>query len=207
MIKEGPKYDHEKDYLKNGGEILLPKALIGSLANCFVQVLSGERFSRPNQAQRAQLIKAGEGSMDFQLYSNEYGKLFGIIPWIRFCFPRISSFEQLRSGSMKMCDFMKQVIEKQMKTYEKSHVRNFIDIYIKEIQSGEIDDAKTGYFFDQLLMIGTDFIFPSLSAIETTVSFLFIHLLYREDILTKIQNEIDSVVGGGRLPKLDDRAK
>lgn len=49
LIKEGPKYEHEKKYFKAGGDILLPKALIGALGNCFLQVCTGERLSRVDQ--------------------------------------------------------------------------------------------------------------------------------------------------------------
>lgn len=200
LIKDGPRYDHEKEFLRADGEIKLPKALIGNLGNCFLQVLSGERIPR---AEQASLFKAGYGSMDFQIYSNEYGKLFSLLPWIRFIFPRASSFEQLRSGSMAMCDLMKSVIDKQVKSYQDGHVRSFIDLYIKEM----IEAKSNGYIYDQLLMICTDFLFPSLSAIETQISFLFKHLLHRKDVLKKIHFEIDTVVGGGRLPELDDRVK
>lgn len=203
MIKEGPKHEHEKEFLKVG-EISLPKGLIGCLGNCFLQILSGERLPRSEQSQ---LFKAGYGSMDFQVRSNEYGKLFSIIPWIRFLFPRLSSFEQIRDASMGMCKLMEDVIDKQMKSYEEGCTRNFIDLYIKEIKEAEDKGLKTGFLYDQLLMICTDFLFPSISAVETTVAFLFKHLLYREDILHKIQDEIDLVVGGGRLPELNDRAE
>lgn len=203
MIKDGPRYEHEKKFLKRG-EILLPKALIGCLGNCFLQVLSGERFSR---AEQAQLFQAGYGSMDFQIYSNEYGKLISIIPLIRFFFPKISSFRQLRDASMEMCNLMKRIIDRQMISYQEGHVRNFIDLYIEKMKNAKASDLKTGYLYDQLLMVCTDFLFPSLSAIETTIAFLFKHLLFRGDILKKIQDEIDSVFGSGRLPGLDDRVK
>lgn len=49
LIKEGPKYEHEKKYFKAGGDVCLPKALIGALGNCFLQVCSGERLSRADQ--------------------------------------------------------------------------------------------------------------------------------------------------------------
>lgn len=49
LIKEGPKYEHEKKYFKDGGDVCLPKALIGALGNCFLQVCSGERLSRADQ--------------------------------------------------------------------------------------------------------------------------------------------------------------
>lgn len=205
MIKEGkPINEHEKEFLRNDGELLLPKALIGSLSNCFFAVLCGEKFLRVDQAQ---VFKAGQGSMDFQIYSNEYGKLLSFVPWIRFVFPKLSSFNKLRDGSMEMCKLMEQVIEKQRKTYEKGRIRNFIDLYIREIQHSIENDEKNGFSYDQLLMICTDFLFPSLSAIEATISFLFKNLLYRKDILRNIQHEIDNVVGSERLPKLDDRVK
>lgn len=204
MIKEGPRYEHEKKFLRDGGEISLPKALIGCLANCFLQVISNERLPR---AEQELLFKAGYASMTFQKMSNEYGLLFGIMHWIRYIFPMISSFKPLREASIDMLDLMKIVIAKQKKTYEDGHARNFIDVYIKEIKETEANHTNSGYLYEQLLMVCTDFMFPALSAIETTIAFLFKHLLYRGDILKKIQDEIDTVVGSGRFPGLDDRSK
>lgn len=204
MIKEGPRYTHETHFLKSGGKILLPKALLGCLGNCFLQILASERFERIEQAE---LFEAGYGAMAFQTMSNEYGKMFSIIPWIRFLFPKLSSFQQVREASMAMCNLMKRVISKQRMSYEDGNVRNFIDLYIKKIIESQASSGISGYNYKQLIMICTDFIFPSLSAIETQISFLLKHLLYRHDILRKIQDEIDSVVGSGRFPHLDDRVK
>lgn len=60
---------------------------------------------------------------------------------------------------------------------------------------------------EQLLLICVDFAFPSLSALSVTISFLIQQIYIEPEIQTKIQNEIDMVVGGGRLPTLDDRIK
>lgn len=49
LIKDGPKYEHEKKYFKPGGNICLPKALIGAMGNCFLQVCAGERLPRADQ--------------------------------------------------------------------------------------------------------------------------------------------------------------
>lgn len=203
MIKEGPRYEHEKAFLRRG-ELSLPKALIGSLTNCFLQVIASDRLPRADQAK---IFKAGYGAMTFQVMTNEYGKLFSLIPWIRFLFPEISSFRQVRDASMEMSSLMRGIIDKTLSTYQDGHVRNFIDLYIKEMNEANVTGVNRGYLYDQLLMICTDFVFPSLSAIETTIAFLFKHLLYRNDILKRLHNEIDSVVGAGRLPELDDRVK
>ncbi|CAO1422683.1 unnamed protein product [Diamesa tonsa] len=202
MIKSGPKYEHEHGFLRKGGFVSFPNILICCLGNSFLQVVSGERLMRSEQYK---LFKAGIGSIAFQKYSNEYGKLFSIIPWIRHLFPITSSYEILRNSSMDMYNLMKDVIKKQISTYQDGHIRSFMDIYIKEIKESELKGDKSGFLFDQMMMICNDFLFPSLSAIETQIAFLFKHLLYRTDIVDKIQREIDNVVGFGRLPELDDR--
>lgn len=56
-------------------------------------------------------------------------------------------------------------------------------------------------------MICTDFAFPPLSALSVTIAFLFQQIYIEPDVQKKIQMEIDSVVGNGRLPTLDDRIK
>lgn len=49
LIKDGPKYEHEKKYFKAGGDVCMPKALVGALGNCFLEVCAGERLSRADQ--------------------------------------------------------------------------------------------------------------------------------------------------------------
>lgn len=58
---------------------------------------------------------------------------------------------------------------------------------------------------DQMLIVCVDFLFPSLTAMEVQLAFLFKQLMYHPQIAKRIQNEIDLVVGNGRLPELDDR--
>lgn len=49
LIKSGPKYDHESAYFGKGGLVNLPKALIGAMGNCFLQVCVSERLPRAEQ--------------------------------------------------------------------------------------------------------------------------------------------------------------
>jgi hypothetical protein len=152
-------------------------------------------------------IRAGEGSFELQINSNEYGNLFGMVPWIRFFFPEKSSYKQCRHGAMEMYDLMKGIVDKQIASYQDGHVRNFLDIYIKEVKDAEALGDKKHFLYEQMVMMCTDFLFPSLSAIETQVSFLLKFLLHNPKTLEKIQDEIESVVGSGRLPELDDRVE
>lgn len=42
---------------------------------------------------------------------------------------------------------------------------------------------------------------------EIQISYLIKHLFHHPDILKRIQDEIEHVVGTGRLPELDDRVQ
>lgn len=139
--------------------------------------------------------------------SNEFGNFFGMVPLIRFLFPETSSYKQCRHGSMAMYELMKEIVDKQIASYQPEHVRHFMDIYIKEIKDSETSGVDTGYQYDQLVMMCTDFLFPSLSAIEAQVAFLIRFVAHHQNVMLKIQEEIELVVGSGRLPELDDRIK
>lgn len=54
-------------------------------------------------------------------------------------------------------------------------------------------------------MLMTDFFLPALIANAVQTQFLFQRFYLQPEILQKCQNEIDNVVGRGRLPTLNDR--
>lgn len=145
--------------------------------------------------------------MEFLVHANEYANLFSMIPWIRFFFPETSSYKQCRETSMEMFAFMKDIVDKQIATFQEGHLRHFMDVYIKEMKDAEAKGEKSAFFYDQLVMVCTDFLLPSVAAIQAQVSFLFRVMLHKGDVLKKIQDEIEAVVGSGRLPELDDRVK
>lgn len=56
-------------------------------------------------------------------------------------------------------------------------------------------------------MTCVDFALPSLSAVPSTLSFLFMQMCLEPEVQRKIHKEIDRVVGQGRPPTLSDRIK
>lgn len=140
--------------------------------------------------------------MTFQRIANEYGTIFSIIPWIRHLFPETSSYRSCRESAMKMTSFMSEIIGRQIETYQEGHVRSFMDLYIAKMKQ-----EPTEFIYDQMLMICTDFLFPSLSAMQIQISFLLRILVNHQEIMRKIQDEIESVVGSGRMVVLCDRVK
>jgi len=59
----------------------------------------------------------------------------------------------------------------------------------------------------QLVSAGVDFTFLAATAMSTTLNFALVYLLNYPKVQTKMQQELDKVVGRDRLPTLDDRAR
>lgn len=59
----------------------------------------------------------------------------------------------------------------------------------------------------QLVVAMTDFFMPAFGADAIQFQFLLQRFYLQPEILKKCQNEIDRVVGHGRLPTLNDRQK
>jgi len=56
-------------------------------------------------------------------------------------------------------------------------------------------------------VIGTDFMFPAATTVSTTLNFAMVFLLKYPEVQSKMQQEMDTVVGRDRLPTLDDRKR
>lgn len=52
-----------------------------------------------------------------------------------------------------------------------------------------------------------DFFIPALTAVGAQIALLFQVIIAQPEIQMKIQQEIENLVGSGRLPTLDDRTK
>lgn len=204
MIRNGPKYDHEKTYVNEHGlRILLPYFFSPFAANCVFHIMFNERKPRSEQLELWKLIRLG---MQFQRHADDYGKLIGIIPWIRHIFPDWSAYKPLMESNVYMYNYFGDFVNRHIETYDESSERNFLDLYIKQMKKAEIDgNIQTTFKRNQFILSLIDFSFPAFTAIGVQLSFLIQYLLLHPKLQSKIQNEIDEVVGCGRLPTLEDR--
>ena len=69
------------------------------------------------------------------------------------------------------------------------------------------DDKLDNFTEEQLIILLNDVMFPAFSAIPSVITHVIKYLMHHPRILEKVQNEIDNVVGTGRLATWDDRKK
>ncbi|RZC31857.1 cytochrome P450 304a1, partial [Asbolus verrucosus] len=194
FLNNEPKKGNE-DICKGKGHVLMPDVLYGSLINSILLVLSSTRFDND-----LKLRECARAVHQFLSSIDATGGAICMTPWLKYLAPGFFNFTKIKDSNNHLCNFVEQMIEEHIKTFSDDHHRDFIDDFISETK-------KHGYELDhkQLVLTVLDYMFPSPVAIGNTITFYMSYLMNNPRIQSKVQEELDRVVGRSRLPTLDDR--
>lgn len=132
------------------------------------------------------------------------GTLFSHFPILRFIAPDFSGYNLYVKAHEPLWKFIKDEIERHKKTFDASHPRDLIDMYLIMLN----DPCRPQSFSEkQLLAICVDLFMAGSETTSKSIGFGFLYLLLNPDVQKKAQEEIDLVVGRNRLPTLEDRPK
>ncbi|XP_071516546.1 methyl farnesoate epoxidase-like [Panulirus ornatus] len=134
------------------------------------------------------------------------GGLVSSFPALRYLMSEDSEFNTLFAAALRIRQFLENAIEEHKNTIEADNVRDFIDIYINEINKNK-SNPDTTFIDDQLLQVCTDMFTAGVETGSSTVSFAILLTTLYPLVAAKIQQELDEVVGHERLPCSDDRSK
>ena len=99
-----------------------------------------------------------------------------------------------------------KMVEKRVyATDEESAENDFVDIYLQKVKENENGSLGQSFTKRQLCCTSFDLLLAGSDTSSTTVAWLLLHLLNNPDIQTRLQREIDDVIGQERLPSLSDR--
>ncbi|XP_046982540.1 probable cytochrome P450 304a1 [Schistocerca americana] len=182
--------------------VLLPDVLLPVFVNALLSVYTGARLPRSADATVRHL---GHAAMQFQRSSDATGGFLTLHPWLAWLAPRLSGYKDNIQGSEKMRLFLEQHIEEHKQTYSDDYMRDFIDSYLREIGERGKTGEPTMFTSEQLSLILLDFFFPTASSLPATLTWALLFTSHHLGVQKKVQDELDAVVGRGRLPTLDDR--
>ncbi|XP_049815469.1 probable cytochrome P450 304a1 [Schistocerca nitens] len=182
--------------------VLLPEALAPGFINGLLHVYTGARLPRSADSTARML---GRAALQFTKASDTTGGFLTLHPWLSWLAPRLSGYRDHVQSSEKMRLFLEQSIEEHKKTYSDEYMRDFIDSYLREIEEREKIGEPTAFTSEQLSLILLDFFFPAASVLSATLTWALIYVVHNPEVMRKVQDELDAVVGRGRLPTLDDR--
>ncbi|XP_063909188.1 probable cytochrome P450 304a1 [Zophobas morio] len=183
----------DRDICKGRGHVLVPDIFYGPLLNSIFSILASTRFDY------YELRECARAGLRFQRSGDATGAALSMTPWLRFIAPDFFGYTSVIKDNGHLLDFVRKIVDEHLETFSDDYHRDFIDVFISE-------STKEGQFdYKQLLMIVLDYMFPPPIAIGHTLSFYFAYIINNPHVQTKIQEEIDSIVGRQRLPNLDDR--
>ncbi|XP_017769406.1 PREDICTED: probable cytochrome P450 304a1 [Nicrophorus vespilloides] len=190
----------DKDICRAKGEVLMPDIVYGYFNNLMWYLLSG----RSHDLKTCRDLS--RAALGFQRAGDVLGGAISITPWLRHIAPTFFGYTSAVEDNRKMYVYCEEIVKEHMATYDADHHRDFIDDYIFEINKLESQGIyNTSFNVEQMTFIVMDFMFPAPIAMGHTTNFLFGYLVNYPEVQRKIQEEVDLVVGRGRLPCLDDR--
>lgn len=182
-------------------------------------MMAGKRYSRENKKLKElqQLLHKLFTTIDM------VGCLFSHFPFLRFIAPHASGYRPFIQTHEHMYEFIQEEVDNHKRTFHaENEPRDLMDVYIKNILS---EDGPSTFTEQQLLavclgtictfeILGSEVILSSIDMFvagsETTnksIGFAFLYLVRKPELQSRIQKELDAVIGRERKPRLEDRPK
>ena len=142
----------------------------------------------------------------FELF-NGGGPLEDFIPALRY-FWETKRMKKLKECFDEIIKILQSKYMEHVKTFDKNNIRDFADTLILARQEAENDpnehdvDKLTDTHIVQTL---ADIFFAGIDTSRLSLRYAILHMVAYPDIQTKVQEEIDMVVGPDELPKLCHR--
>ncbi|XP_076761436.1 farnesoate epoxidase-like [Xylocopa sonorina] len=195
MLKEGPINDNEKTYLKDG-LVRFPDILFPYTTNSIWEIIFGKRFDRSEFHKLNHLCTS---AIEFQRSGNPVGGAIAYFWYLKY-FGNVFKYKDFIDSNRNMVEFIKEHIDKN-RCSGQDEDRGVLDRYLKEIKKNE----NVNFTEQQLIITIVDIVFPSVSILLNSMFFAIKLVMHHPEVMRKVQEEIDRVVGTGRLVTWDDR--
>ena len=175
-----------------------------AVVNTLWQILNGEKSDLNNPRMKRVFLSTTEF-----VVSNTLSGPIMILPWLRHLPYFRGQFEQAKKSPQEMRELTSESIQRHRDTYQEEHQRDFIDCYLKKIKEtvdpassfhGEKGEANIQRTLTDLFGAGSE-------TTATILCFAINYLTRFPEMQSRLQAEIDAVVGRDRMPSLEDRAR
>lgn len=186
-----------------GGSVLveMQNLLNIYILNTLWTMMAGKRYSRDNQKLRnlQRILHELFASIDMM------GAQFSHFPFLRYIAPEASGYKQFVECHKSMHEFVQEEVEHHKLNLKMDDEPNdLMDVYLRALNSPNKSDS---FSEKQLLAICLDMFIAGSETTSKTLGFSILNLVRDQEVQRKMQEEIDTVVGRERLPKLEDRVK
>lgn len=184
------------------GEVEVPSIFYSLFLNFSMELFLNARLPR---ALHFKLRDFAYAALRFQTAVEPTTGALSMTPWIRYLAPEHSRYNNFIGGNNGVKVYIQELVREHKDTFMTDALRDFCDVYLKEMSDKEEGDIKHWFSEEQLVMTLWDILFPSAMAVTATMGFSVQLLLHHPQYQDRVHQEIEQVVGKSRLPTLDDR--
>ncbi|CAD7088544.1 unnamed protein product [Hermetia illucens] len=131
------------------------------------------------------------------------GCMFSHFPFLRYIAPNSSGYNHFLELHAKLFSFIARELEKHKKVFHPGNEpRDLMDSYLQELSEPNI---KSSFSEKQLLAVCLDMFLAGSETTTKSLGFAFLYLTRNKDIQVRMQQELDAVIGRGRLPLWEDK--
>ncbi|XP_072013184.1 cytochrome P450 2J4-like [Amphiura filiformis] len=192
-----------KEIQSRQGQPFEPTLLFcNAVSNVICSVVFGKRFEY-DDPEFKHLLHWLEGMLD---QDNLASFVFLLMPKLAPYLLRIpffpkgpmTSFRNLRSK-------VQDIVDEHRRTFDNGNMRDYIDVYLSESQRKNEQGVQTYLSDVELRAVVQDFFVAGTETTSTTLRWALLYMMKFPDVQKRVHEEIDSVVGRDRLPRLSDK--
>ncbi|KAF6351063.1 cytochrome P450 family 1 subfamily A member 1 [Rhinolophus ferrumequinum] len=118
----------------------------------------------------------------------------------------IVNLDAFKDLNEKFFIFTQKMVKEHYKTFEKGYIRDITDSLIEHCQDRRLDEnANIQLSDEQVVTVVLDLFGAGFDTVTTAMSWSLLYLVTAPNVQKKIQEELDTVIGSGRQPRLSDR--
>lgn len=141
-------------------------------------------------------------------------RLFGMLRPVNVFSPLSHMLEEhniqqkIKNNHEEICVYFQSIIDEHRNTFDPNLVRDLVDAYLLEIMHNK-ETGKPDLFHNldsdrQIRQVLGDLFSAGMETIKNSILWAMVYMLHYPEVMVKVQEEIDAVVGHYKLPVLDD---
>ncbi|NXF75975.1 CP2DH protein, partial [Sclerurus mexicanus] len=169
-----------------------------AICNVICTIVFGKRFDY-NDETFNKLLHLFENSLKEE--TGFFPQLLNVVPILL----RVPGLPQKVFQAQKaFMDFIDVLIDKHMETWNPAYTRDLTDAFLKEMEKSKAAE-ENGFHYNNLRVVTADLFAAGSETTTTTLRWALLYMLLHPEIQSKVQAEIDNVIGRERSPTMKDQ--
>ncbi|XP_071803788.1 cytochrome P450 2J5-like [Asterias amurensis] len=170
-----------------------------SVSTIIASVIFGKRYDYDDP--EFQKILAGIGRNMELIGAGAAMQFLPVTKYLGF----LPSMREMQSNITTTVNFTKNIIKNHVKEFNPDDMRDFMDMYINEMKEKEDQRVETVLSLNNLVSVINDLFVAGSETTATTLRWGLLYMMLHPEVQTRVQQEIDTVVGRNRMPKLSNK--